>query len=109
MLITNFGFIHFGNLFNFFNIIDFSLKCKLEIINRFENGLKKEHAAICSALITGYDDEIDKETISQFSNTGTLHVLSVSGLHTGIIYLIVIYFFNVLMTHDNYCLFDTHL
>lgn len=79
-----------------FNIIDFSLKCKLEIINRFENGLKKEHAAICSALITGYDDEIDKETISQFSNTGTLHVLSVSGLHTGIIYLIVIYFFNVL-------------
>jgi competence protein ComEC len=79
-----------------FNIVDFSLKCKLEIINRFKNGLKAEHAAICSALITGYDDDIDKETISQFSNTGTLHVLSVSGLHTGLIYLIVIYFFNVI-------------
>lgn len=82
-----------------FNVVDFSLKCKLKIINKFKQGLKSEYAAICTALITGYDDDVDKETISHFSNTGTLHVLSVSGLHTGIIYLLVIYFFNIIDTN----------
>jgi len=42
--------------------------------------------AVASALITGYDDEVDQELIRAYSGTGVLHVLSVSGMHVGIIY-----------------------
>lgn len=45
--------------------------------------------AIAMALIVGQDDELEHELNDQYAKTGTLHVLSVSGLHTGILYLIL--------------------
>jgi competence protein ComEC len=45
--------------------------------------------AVAQALLYGYDDDIDPETVQAYSNTGTLHVLAVSGMHVGIIYLIL--------------------
>ena len=42
--------------------------------------------ALCAALTCGYDDLISSEEMSAFSNSGTLHILSVSGLHVGLIY-----------------------
>lgn len=50
---------------------------------------------ICAALLTGYDDEIDKQVVESFSHSGTLHVLSVSGLHTGLIYLVLSFLFDL--------------
>lgn len=52
--------------------------------------------AISKALLYGYDDEIDPELVRAYSNTGTLHVLAVSGMHVGLIFwlinLVLIYF-----------------
>ncbi len=45
--------------------------------------------AVAQALLYGYDDDIDADTVRAYSNTGTLHVLAVSGMHVGIIYLIL--------------------
>lgn len=45
--------------------------------------------AVAQALLYGFDDDIDAETVKAYSNTGTLHVLAVSGMHVGIIYLIL--------------------
>ena len=39
-----------------------------------------------SALVLGYEDEIDPEIMKAFSALGTLHILSVSGMHVGIIF-----------------------
>ncbi|TCK84814.1 ComEC/Rec2 family competence protein [Albibacterium bauzanense] len=44
--------------------------------------------AIVSALVLGYRNELDQEIINTFSATGTIHVLSVSGLHVGIIFYV---------------------
>ena len=49
-------------------------------------GLSGQEYAVLSALVLGYEDEIDQKTIHAFSATGTLHVLSVSGMHVGIIF-----------------------
>lgn len=49
-------------------------------------GLQGQEYAVLSALVLGYDDEIDNETMKAFSASGTLHVLSVSGMHVGIIF-----------------------
>jgi competence protein ComEC len=55
------------------------------------SGMSEEAFAICAALLTGYDDEIGSELMNAFSHSGTLHVLSVSGLHTGLIYLLILF------------------
>jgi len=57
---------------------------------------------ICAALLTGYDDEIDKQVVESFSHSGTLHVLSVSGLHTGLIYLVLSFLFDLIDKKKRY-------
>ncbi len=49
-------------------------------------GLSGNEYAVLSALVLGYDDEIDNETMKAFSATGTLHILSVSGMHVGLLF-----------------------
>jgi competence protein ComEC len=46
-------------------------------------------AAVAQALLYGYDDDIDPEVVQAYANTGTLHVLAVSGMHVGIIFMIL--------------------
>jgi competence protein ComEC len=76
-------------------IWEFGLNCKEKILSRLRNGgLDNNAYSICSALLTGYDDEIDKSVMEAFSHSGTLHVLSVSGLHTGLIYLVLNFLFD---------------
>ena len=50
---------------------------------------EKEERSVVSALTLGYRAEIDQETIDYFASTGAMHVLSVSGLHVGLIYFIL--------------------
>lgn len=45
--------------------------------------------AIAEALILGYKDEIDLEQRNAYATAGAMHILAVSGLHVGIIYMIV--------------------
>lgn len=42
-------------------------------------------AALASALLLGVRDELDDETNVAFAKTGTIHLLSISGLHVGIL------------------------
>ncbi|MBL7932481.1 MAG: ComEC family competence protein [Bacteroidia bacterium] len=72
-----------------------ALRCKNFVLLSLRNsGLSSEAFSISSALLTGYDDEIDKSVMDSFSHSGTLHVLSVSGLHVGLIYLVFNFLFN---------------
>jgi competence protein ComEC len=48
--------------------------------------LTQSAKGICNALITGYDADVEKPIMDGFAATGTLHILSVSGMHVGIIY-----------------------
>lgn len=56
-------------------------------------GIEGQEYAVISALVLGYDDEIDKELMSAFSASGTLHILSVSGMHVGIVFTILSFLF----------------
>ncbi len=79
---------------NAFSLQRFGLGIKQSIVEQLkESGLDRDAYTICSALITGFDDEIDKKVIEEFSHSGTLHVLSVSGLHVGLIYLVLNFMF----------------
>ncbi|MEQ6166898.1 ComEC/Rec2 family competence protein [Ekhidna sp. MALMAid0563] len=54
-----------------------------------ENGIAK-------ALLLGIKDHLDNEVKKAYSSAGAMHVLAVSGLHVGIIYLIILILFGKL-------------
>ncbi len=75
-------------------IIDYSLYLKQKFISILKNnGVTGQELEVTSAILLGYDDNIDPELMKAYGHTGTLHVLSVSGLHVGVIYLILNYIF----------------
>ncbi|MFZ5970685.1 MAG: ComEC/Rec2 family competence protein [Bacteroidota bacterium] len=46
--------------------------------------------AIAAALVLGVTDGLDNELLHAYAATGAMHVLAVSGLHVGIIYLMLL-------------------
>jgi competence protein ComEC len=81
--------------------LEHSIKSKLVSILR-DSELSQEAFSICSALLVGYDDEIDSEVMQSFSHSGTLHILSVSGMHTGVLYAVLIFLFSLIDKYDKY-------
>ncbi len=47
-------------------------------------------AGVMQALLLGYRSELDNDTRDLFVDTGTLHVFAISGLHVGIMALLII-------------------
>lgn len=60
------------------------LNSKLKIYN-----FKPNELAIINALFLGQRQDISKEVYSSYTNAGAIHILAVSGLHVGIILLIL--------------------
>lgn len=58
--------------------------------------MKQEHIAVAKALLLGDKELISDELMLTYSASGTLHVLAVSGLHVGIIMLILSFLLNPL-------------
>jgi competence protein ComEC len=54
-----------------------------------ENNVTGEEFAVSAALLLGYVSEIDRELLSDYSSSGAMHILSVSGMHVGVIYLFI--------------------
>jgi competence protein ComEC len=59
------------------------------VINQFVTGERER--AIASALVLGVTDGIDNDLLGAYAASGALHVLSVSGLHVGAIYFIIMF------------------
>ena len=53
------------------------------------HGIQGDELALLSALTIGVRDDIDNEMNQAFSASGAMHILSVSGLHVGIVYLVI--------------------
>jgi len=54
-----------------------------------ENGVVGNQLKVGSALLLGYREQLDKDLIRSYSSAGAMHVLAVSGLHVGILFLIL--------------------
>ncbi len=60
------------------------------LINKLvEARLSDNELAVASALILGYRADLDKELMTAYAGAGATHVLAVSGLHVGIVYVIL--------------------
>jgi competence protein ComEC len=59
----------------------------LEVFRK--QGLGDREFAVVSALVLGYREYLDEDLQREFAGAGAMHVLCVSGLHVGIIYLVM--------------------
>ena len=50
---------------------------------------KAEQYAVASAMILGYKEALSEKVKTAYSSTGAMHVLAVSGLHVGLIWMIL--------------------
>ncbi len=53
------------------------------------HGITDNNLPILSALTLGYKNKLDEKVRKAYSGAGAMHVLAVSGLHVGIIYLVL--------------------
>lgn len=67
---------------------NFAINLRSKLLKIFEtNGLTGREYAVISAILLGQTDKIDPELYKEYTGSGALHVLSVSGMHVGIIFL----------------------
>ncbi|MDW8301092.1 MAG: ComEC/Rec2 family competence protein, partial [Bacteroidia bacterium] len=62
---------------------------KEQLLKIYENLPTEREQAVAKALVLGYQDDIDFDTQQDYIITGSLHILAVSGMHVGLIYLAV--------------------
>lgn len=65
-------------------VLFYTRKKVLNIIR--ENIPDKKQAGLAEALLIGYKDELDKQLLQSYINTGVVHIIAISGLHLGLIY-----------------------
>jgi competence protein ComEC len=71
-------------------VIAYSLSVRQQLVNSIKHYIHdKEAAAIASTLLLGYKADMSADILQAYSKTGTIHVLSVSGAHVGIIFFVI--------------------
>lgn len=76
-----------GNRANWF--ISLAIQLRMQILESIDLHFSKKDAPIAKALLVGYKNDIDTETKSHYASAGASHILAVSGMHVGIIMLII--------------------
>lgn len=68
-----------------------------KLIRKLKSAIKNDESIqVISALTLGYRKELSAETKTSFAATGAMHVLAVSGLHVGMIFLFLSNLFSFL-------------
>lgn len=71
-------------------LISYSLRLRQQLVEKFKRHIQSPEAvAVASTLILGYKADLTNDVLQAYSKTGTIHVLSVSGAHVAILFLIL--------------------
>lgn len=61
----------------------------LRIIRQYIKGANE--VAVAEALLIGYRNDLDRDLIQAYSNTGVVHVIAISGMHLGLLYIVLLF------------------
>lgn len=53
----------------------------------------KDELGIAEALLIGYTNDLDKDLVQAYSNTGVVHIIAISGMHLALIYVLLVWLF----------------
>ncbi len=65
----------------------------LKTLKKYIPGVKEQ--GVAEALLIGYRDDLDKDLVQAYSNTGVVHIIAISGLHLGMIYGLLLALFSL--------------
>ncbi|HWD87287.1 MAG TPA: ComEC/Rec2 family competence protein [Mucilaginibacter sp.] len=78
-------------------LIAFSLRLRQRLVERFKQHMHSPEAiAVASTLMLGYKADLSNDILQAYSTTGTIHVLSVSGAHVAIVFILLEFVFGFL-------------
>lgn len=85
---------------------DFFIKgvqCRQYILKLYKSlHLTSDEYAMLSALTLGYTDALSDEIVESFRTTGVAHILAVSGMHVGIIFVVISSLLSFVHRHSKY-------
>ena len=64
----------------------------IQTLQHYITGEKEQ--GVAEALLIGYRNDLDKDLVQAYSNTGVVHIIAISGLHLGMIYGLLFYIFS---------------
>ncbi|WP_426667638.1 ComEC/Rec2 family competence protein [Mucilaginibacter sp. McL0603] len=71
-------------------IIAYSLRLRQQLVEKLKRHMHDSEAiAVASTLILGYKADLSNDVLQAYSKTGTIHVLSVSGAHVAILFILL--------------------
>lgn len=71
-----------------------ALNVRASIIELFrQGGIEGDALAVLSALTLGYKNEMESQVRNAYAGAGASHILAVSGMHVGILYLVFMFLF----------------
>ncbi|MCL2510781.1 MAG: ComEC family competence protein [Bacteroidales bacterium] len=78
-----------------FGLLRMSLSLRSKLLKILEDSpLTPSEFGVVSAILLGYNDKLDSEQRASYANAGAAHILSVSGMHVGVIFI----FFSTLLS-----------
>jgi competence protein ComEC len=78
-------------------LISLALKMRNKALTTLENNhVQGKDFAVASALLLGYREFLDEDLQREFAGAGAMHILCVSGLHVGIIFMALSFLFGFL-------------
>lgn len=60
-----------------------------------QNIRSPKELGIAEALLIGYRNDLDKDLVQAYSDTGVVHIIAISGMHIAIIYQSLLWFFGL--------------
>lgn len=78
---------------NHFKQFLFSTREKILTTLQSAIGNNKDELGIAEALLIGYTNDLDKDLVQAYSNTGVVHIIAISGMHLGLIYVMLVWIF----------------
>jgi competence protein ComEC len=77
-------------------LYSFIFWARTAVINTLQKYIvgSKKVSGIAEALLIGYKEDLDKDVVQAYSNTGVVHIIAISGMHLGLIYVGLVWLFS---------------
>ncbi len=89
---NNFVLLHVHSENPIYTFIFWARDKTIAILKKYVQG-DKEVSGIAEALLIGYKEDLDKDVVQAYSNTGVVHIIAISGMHLGLIYVGLVWLF----------------
>ena len=76
-------------------LTSFLLQARKNILSILQRNMASDdQLSIAEALLIGYTEDLDRDLVKAYTNTGVVHIIAISGMHLGLIYMLLLWIFD---------------